>query len=108
MIYSRLVTRADGWRKATILVLGVALLLAACSGGGSPAAHTTVPTAPTVITDPYAIPATIDPALADQWVGLKPLPAGRDPRHQNPTPWIFVYDGFPRDHSQPANPCAKP
>ncbi len=47
-----------------------------------------------------------NPELAVQWVGLKPLDTRRDPRGLNPTPWMYVYDGFPQDHSQPSDPCA--
>jgi hypothetical protein len=45
------------------------------------------------------------PDLAVQWVGLRPLDVKRDPSHYNPTPWMFVYDGYKQDRSQPANPC---
>ncbi len=47
-----------------------------------------------------------NPELVDQWVGLKPLDRARDPMALNPTPWMYVYDGFRRDHSQPDDPCA--
>ena len=39
------------------------------------------------------------------WVALKPLDQGRDPNKYNPTPWAYVYDGFPPDRSQPPDPC---
>ncbi len=49
----------------------------------------------------------VDPtAVNPQWVSLKPLERERDPKKYNPTPWGVVYDGFTRDRSQPANPCA--
>jgi hypothetical protein len=44
--------------------------------------------------------------LSIQWIGLKPLDATRDPKHYNPTPWAYVYDGFPPNHNQPPDPCA--
>jgi hypothetical protein len=47
-----------------------------------------------------------NPELAVQWIGLKPLDRRRDPADVNPTPWMYVYDGFPRSHTQPSDPCA--
>jgi hypothetical protein len=47
-----------------------------------------------------------DPEQAVLWVGLKPLDPSRDPKGLNPTPWMYVYDGFPADHTQPQDPCA--
>jgi hypothetical protein len=49
-----------------------------------------------------------NPEVAVQWVGLKPLDRTRDPRRLNPTPWMYIYDGFPPDHTQPEDPCAGP
>jgi len=46
------------------------------------------------------------PGLEDQWVGLKPIDPSRDRNRYNPTPWVFVYDGFPKDRSRPPDPCA--
>lgn len=40
-----------------------------------------------------------------QWVALKRLDSSRDPKGYNLTMWAMIYDGFPRDRSQPANPC---
>lgn len=48
------------------------------------------------------------PELAVQWVGLVPMDFARDPNHYNPTPWMYVYDGFPRSHTEPKSPCANP
>jgi hypothetical protein len=49
----------------------------------------------------------VDPtAVNPQWVSLKPLDLGRDPNGYNPTSWGVVYDGFTRERSQPADPCA--
>jgi len=48
------------------------------------------------------------PDLAVQWVGLVPLDPSRDPNRYNPTPWMYVYDGFPASHSEPKNPCGNP
>jgi len=47
-----------------------------------------------------------NPDLVVQWVGLTPLDPQRDPRHLNPTPWAYLYDGFPSNHRQPPDPCA--
>ncbi len=44
--------------------------------------------------------------LEIQWVGIKPLDPARDLSGYNMSKWAFVYDGFPRDHSQPGDPCA--
>jgi len=41
-----------------------------------------------------------------QWIGMRPLDIARDPNRYNPTMWAVVYEGFPPDHTQPANPCA--
>jgi len=46
------------------------------------------------------------PALDVQWIGLKPLDTNRDPSGYNPAKWVFVYEGFPPDRSEPPNPCA--
>jgi hypothetical protein len=53
-------------------------------------------------------PVGVSPSasLEVQWVGLKPLDRSRDPNGFNPTPWEFVYDGFPPNHAEPKNPCA--
>jgi hypothetical protein len=40
------------------------------------------------------------------WVALRLLDQVRDPNRYNPTPWAYVYDGFPPDRSQPPDPCA--
>lgn len=45
-------------------------------------------------------------ALNAQWIGLKPLDTKRDPSGYNLAKWVFVYEGFPPDRSQPPNPCA--
>ena len=44
-------------------------------------------------------------ALDVQWVILRPLDPGRDPRNFNPTPWMYTYDGFQRDRTAPPNQC---
>jgi hypothetical protein len=41
-----------------------------------------------------------------EWVGLKSMDRTNDPRGYNNTGWAFVYDGFPRDRSEPPNPCS--
>jgi hypothetical protein len=48
-----------------------------------------------------------DPRLTTQWVELIPLTPSADPSDHNVTPWMFAYDGFQRDFSQPEDPCAK-
>jgi hypothetical protein len=55
----------------------------------------------------YSAVSTDQSALRNpQWVGLKPFDRSRDSSRSNPTPWAFIYDGFPADPtSQPANPC---
>lgn len=45
------------------------------------------------------------PQLDIQWVGLRTLDSSRDPNHYNPTSWAYIYDGFPRDRTQPTDPC---
>lgn len=40
------------------------------------------------------------------WVGLRPISALADPGQYNPTPWMYVVDGFMPDRSEPPNPCA--
>ena len=40
-----------------------------------------------------------------RYVGLVPLPAGRDPERLNPTPWAMAYDGFTTTGSVPEDPC---
>lgn len=42
-----------------------------------------------------------DPAGPARFVGLVPLPPGRDARGHNPTPWIITFDGGFKDGSQP-------
>lgn len=44
--------------------------------------------------------------LDTQWIGLRPLDPARDPHGYNATKWVYVYEGFPPDHSQPPDPCA--
>ena len=47
-----------------------------------------------------------DSTPSTQWVALVPLEHGKDPANYNPTPWMFIYDGFQEDRSQPPDPCA--
>lgn len=42
-----------------------------------------------------------DPPGPPRYVGLVPLPAGRDVRRINPTPWIITFDGRRSDGSVP-------
>jgi hypothetical protein len=56
--------------------------------------------------DSTAVGVQPSPSLEVQWVALKPLDRNRDPNGFNPTPWAFVYDGFPPNHAQPKSPCA--
>ncbi len=46
-----------------------------------------------------------NPRLNMQWVMLRPLDPARDPHNYNPTPWIYVYDGFQPDGTAPPNRC---
>jgi hypothetical protein len=41
-----------------------------------------------------------------QWVALVPLDPARDLHDYNPTPWVYLYDGFRPDQSMPADQCA--
>ena len=47
-----------------------------------------------------------DPTKAkrNQWVALRRVRANA----YNSTGWAYVYDGFPEDRTEPANPCAAP
>jgi hypothetical protein len=54
----------------------------------------------------YSAVGTNPSPVNPQWIILKPLESSRDPRHYNPTPWTFAYDGFEEDLSQPKNLCA--
>lgn len=46
------------------------------------------------------------PSLSTQWVALVPLDRTRDLGGYNATGWMFIYDGFLQDRSQPPDPCA--
>jgi hypothetical protein len=48
-----------------------------------------------------------DPRLAKQWIGLVPMDSTLDRRAYNRTTWIYIYEGFPNDGSEPEDPCAK-
>ena len=50
---------------------------------------------------------THDPRLDTQWVGLVPLDPAKDVNGYNGTSWVYIYDGFPEDHSQPEDPCVR-
>ncbi len=56
--------------------------------------------------DYSAVGLTTLPELNVQWIGLRLSEALSDPARYNPTPWSYIYDGFPPDHSQPVDPCA--
>ena len=45
-------------------------------------------------------------SLTMQWIAIRPLDPTRDPKGYNTTRWAYIYEGFPADHSQPADPCA--
>jgi hypothetical protein len=53
----------------------------------------------------YSGVALAQSAVSQQWIGLIPLDRSRDPKGFNKTSWAFVYDGVPRDRSQPNSPC---
>ena len=46
-----------------------------------------------------------DARLSIQWIALIPRTSPQDPESYNPTAWVFSYDGFPLDGSEPSNPC---
>jgi hypothetical protein len=52
-----------------------------------------------------AVSTRKDAPVLTQWVALVPRDPLRGPNHLNSTSWMFIYDGFPADHSQPENPC---
>jgi len=56
--------------------------------------------------DYSAVSLTASAAVDVQWIGLRPLDRTLDPNHYNSTQWSIIYEGFPRDRSQPPNPCA--
>ncbi len=56
--------------------------------------------------DYSAVAVTPNRALDVQWVVLRPLDPSQDPSNYNPTPWVYVYDGFQRDRTAPPNQCA--
>ena len=56
--------------------------------------------------DYSAVSVNATAPIDDQWIGLQPLDPSRDPNRYNLTQWSIIYEGFPRDRSQPPNPCA--
>jgi len=46
-----------------------------------------------------------NPDLADQWMAIVPKDTTRDPEVNNPTGWMYIYDGFELKHTMPKNPC---
>lgn len=56
--------------------------------------------------DYSAVGTSPSTSLSTQWISLKPLNSAQDPSHYNRTAWAYVYDGFPKSHSQPQDPCA--
>jgi hypothetical protein len=48
-----------------------------------------------------------DPRLTRQWVALVPHNPPGVSSSRNPTPWVFAYDGFQKDFSQPEDPCTR-
>jgi hypothetical protein len=56
--------------------------------------------------DYSAVSLNASTPVDDQWMGLRPLDPARDPNRYNSSQWSIVYEGFPRDRSQPPNPCA--
>ena len=46
-----------------------------------------------------------EPNLSTQWIILVPLDATRNQESYNPTPWMFSYDGYLEDKSQPPDLC---
>lgn len=56
--------------------------------------------------DYSAVSSKPPPRIRRHWVGLVPLDPAQDPKHYNPTPWVFDVNGVRADMSQPGNPCA--
>jgi hypothetical protein len=46
-----------------------------------------------------------DPRLGTQWVAI--VPRNNHPGEYNETPWLYIYDGFSKTFSRPADPCEK-
>jgi hypothetical protein len=57
------------------------------------------------VTRDYSAVASGTPTAQPQFVGLRPLPGGRDPGNLNPTHWLIVSEGANPDSSAPASPC---
>jgi hypothetical protein len=55
--------------------------------------------------DYSAVSSGPPPRIRHHWVGLVPLDPTNDPRHYNPTSWVFEVNGVRPDMSQPGNPC---
>ncbi len=55
--------------------------------------------------DASAVVESPDLRFATQWVALVPADPALDPQGFNKTTWAFLYEGFPRDFSQPEDPC---
>jgi hypothetical protein len=60
--------------------------------------------------DYSAVMSRSDRTSATVWVGMRPSSAvgGGDREERidfNPTGWVFIYDGFPKDQIEPSDPC---
>jgi hypothetical protein len=59
-----------------------------------------------VLKDFSSIAVTPSGVLSTEWIALVPVGATTEAGNYNPTPWMFAYDGFRQDRSQPPDPCA--
>jgi len=59
-----------------------------------------------VLKDFSAVNADGASNLSRQWIALVPLDPPRDAGSYNPTRWMFIYDGFSPDRTEPPNPCS--
>ena|SRR5947209_10507424 len=57
------------------------------------------------VTRDYSAVVTTPAAPQNQWVILVPIDRSRDPLNYNRTSWMYAYDGFQSDGSEPANLC---
>jgi hypothetical protein len=55
--------------------------------------------------DSSSVVLSPDLRFATQWVALVPADITFEIHRFNPTGWAFLYEGFPRDFSQPEDPC---
>ena len=49
---------------------------------------------------------TNEPAVATEYIAIRPVEAPAQSKQHNPTPWMITAEGFNEDRSQPPDPCA--